>query len=512
MPAADTSMVILAAGKGTRMRSSLAKVLHEAGGRTLIEHVIRACQALKPAQLLAIVGHQADAVSAVAEALGAQTILQQPQRGTGHAMQIARRAIRKSAKLAIVVPGDAPLLRAETLAALLDTHRRGEAAATILTAEISDPSGYGRIVRDSEGRVQAIVEDGKATPEQRAIVEVNSSIYCFTLEKLWPCLAALRPDNMHRELYLTDAISMLRERNERVLAYVAPDANEVLGCNTRAHLADIDRIFRARKAAALMDSGVTIYLPETVIIDPEVTVGPDTIIDPGVRLLGRTRVGANCRIGAGSILFDMRVDDGVTIFPNCNLASSQLRARAQVGPFARLRPGADIREGAHIGNFVEVKNSVIREGAKAMHLTYLGDASVGRESNVGAGTITCNYDGVAKHHTEIGERVFIGSDTALVAPVRIGDGAYVGAGSVITENVPPDALAVARGRQANKPGWARQRRREIAAAAKSPKRRSRAKSPKRPSRSMAGRRNRARAASRRSRARAKSRRRTSGRR
>jgi bifunctional UDP-N-acetylglucosamine pyrophosphorylase/glucosamine-1-phosphate N-acetyltransferase len=476
MPASDTSIIILAAGRGTRMRSNLAKVLHEAGGRTLIEHVIRASQPLKPAQLLVIVGHQAEDVSAVATKTGAQTILQQPQRGTGHAMQVARRAIRKSAKLAVVVPGDAPLLRTETLAALIDTHRRGQAAATILTAEIADPSGYGRVVRDSEGRVLAIVEDGKVTPEQRAINEVNSSIYCFTLEKLWPCLAALRPDNAHRELYLTDAISMLRDRNERVLAYIAPDANEVLGCNTRPHLADIDRIFRARKAAALMDSGVTIYLPETVIIDPEVIIGPDTIIEPGVRLLGHTRIGSSCRIGAGSILHEMRVDDGAVVFPQCNLTSSRLYARSQVGPFARLRPGAEIREGAHIGNFVEVKKSVIREGAKAMHLTYLGDASVGRGTNVGAGTITCNYDGVAKHRTEIGRRVFIGSDTALVAPVRVGDGAYVAAGSVITENVPPDALAIARGRQANKPGWAQQRRSEIAAAAKSPKRRSRAKS------------------------------------
>ncbi|MDE3110424.1 MAG: bifunctional UDP-N-acetylglucosamine diphosphorylase/glucosamine-1-phosphate N-acetyltransferase GlmU [Acidobacteriota bacterium] len=474
MPAADISIVILAAGKGTRMRSSLAKVLHQAGGRTLIEHVIRACQPLKPAQLLAIVGHQHEEVTRVAASLGVETILQQPQRGTGHAMQIARRAIRKSARLAIVTPGDAPLLRTETLAALVDTHRRGEAAATILTAEIADPSGYGRIIRDSEGRVLSIVEDGKLAPEQRGILEINSSIYCFTLEKLWPCLADLRPDNAHRELYLTDAISKLRERNERVLACVAADANEVLGCNTRSHLADIDRIFRARKAAALMDSGVTIYLPETVIIDPEVAVGADTIVDPGVRLLGRTRIGANCRIGAGSILFDMRVDDGVTILPNCNMTSSRLRARSQIGPFARLRPGADIREGAHVGNFVEVKNSVIREGAKAMHLTYLGDASVGRGSNVGAGTITCNYDGVAKYHTEIGDRVFIGSDTALVAPVRIGDGAYVAAGSVITENIPADALGIARGRQSNKPGWARERRRQLAAA-KSPRRRVRPK-------------------------------------
>jgi bifunctional UDP-N-acetylglucosamine pyrophosphorylase / glucosamine-1-phosphate N-acetyltransferase len=484
MLASDTSIVILAAGKGTRMRSSLAKVLHEAGGRTLVEHVIRAVHPLKPAQLLAVVGHQSAEVAAVVNALGAQTILQQPQRGTGHALQIARRAIRKSAKLAVVVPGDAPLLRTATLAALLDMHRRGEAAATILTAELADPAGYGRIVRDSEGRVQAIVEEAKATAEQRIIREVNSSIYCFTLAKLWPCLAALRPNNVHRELYLTDAIAMLRERNERVLASIAPDASEVLGCNTRAQLADIDRIFRGRKTAALMESGVTIYLPETVIADPEVTVGADTIIEPAVRLLGRTRVGANCRIGAGSILFDMRVDDHVRIFPQSNLASSHVAHGAQIGPFSRLRPGADIRAGARIGNFVEVKKSIIHEGAKAMHLSYLGDASVGRESNIGAGTITCNFDGVAKQHTEIGGRVFIGSDTALVAPVRVGDGAYVAAGSVITDNVPPDALGIARGRQANKPGWARQRRLTLRnaqrdegrARRKSPKRRPRPKS------------------------------------
>jgi bifunctional UDP-N-acetylglucosamine pyrophosphorylase/glucosamine-1-phosphate N-acetyltransferase len=469
MAAADTTIVILAAGKGTRMRSDLAKVLHRAGGRALVEHVVRACQPLRAAQLLVVVGHQADDVSAAVEPFGAQTIVQQPQRGTGHALQIARRAIRKSAKLAVIVPGDSPLLRTETLASLLDTHRRGEAAATILSAELADPSGYGRIVRDSEGRVQAIVEDNAASSEQRAIGEVNSSIYCFTLEKLWPCLAALRPNNVHRELYLTDAIALLRQRNERVLAQIAPDANEILGCNTRAHLADADRIFRARKAAQLMDSGVTIYLPETVVIDPGVTAGPDTVIEPGVQLLGNTRIGARCRIGAGSILHDMRVDDHAVVFPQSNLTSSHLAAHAQVGPFARLRPGAQIRQGAHVGNFVEVKKSVLHEGAKAMHLTYLGDASVGRGTNVGAGTITCNYDGVAKHHTEIGSRVFIGSDTALVAPVRVGDGAYVAAGSVITENVPAEALAIARGRQVNKPGWAKARRAELQDAGKKTK-------------------------------------------
>ena len=456
----DTAIVILAAGKGTRMRSDLAKVLHRAGGRTLLESVVRACQPLKPAQTLVVVGHQADEVRAVAESLGADTVLQQPQRGTGHAMQVARRAIRKSAKLALVLYGDAPLLRTETLAALLDAHRRGEAAATILSAELEDPTDYGRIIRDSEGRVQSIVEEKAATPEQRAIREINSGIYVFTLERLWPCLAALRPQNVHHELYLTDTIRLLRQRNERVLAQLTPDPREIFGCNSRAHLADADRVFRSRKAAELMDAGVTIYLPESVVVDPDVTAGPDTIVEPGVQLLGKTRIGARCVIRTGSVLNDARVDDDVTIGAHTLIDSSRLAKKVQVGPFSRLRPGTDLREGAHVGGFVEVKKSIVHEGAKVPHLSYIGDASIGRESNIGAGTITCNYDGVAKHPTTIGKRVFIGSDTALVAPVRVGDGAYVGAGSVITENVPPDALAIARGRQANKPGWARAKRAE----------------------------------------------------
>ena len=478
MASTDTSIIILAAGKGTRMRSDLAKVLHRAGGRSLIEHVIRACQALKPAQILAVVGHQAAEVAAAIDELNlpipVQTIVQQPQRGTGHAMQVARRAIRKSAKLVVVLPGDAPLLRTETLAVLIDMHRRGDAAATILSAELADPAGYGRIVRDAEGRVQAIVEDKALAPEQREIREVNSSIYCFTLGELWPCLAALRPDNVHHELYLTDAIALLRQRNERVLACVAADPNEVVGCNTRAHLADADRVFRARKAAELMDAGVTIYLPETVAIDPDVTAGPDTVVEPGVRLLGKTRIGARCQIGAGSVLIDMRVGDDVIVMPQTHLVSSRIGPKAQVGPFARMRPGCDVREGAHVGTFVEMKKTTLHERAKAPHLSYLGDATIGAETNIGAGTITCNYDGFGKYETKIGSRVFVGSDSALVAPVRIGDGAYVAAGSVITENVPPDALAIARGRQANKPGWARQRRLSLKKTAK-PKKTSRSK-------------------------------------
>jgi bifunctional UDP-N-acetylglucosamine pyrophosphorylase/glucosamine-1-phosphate N-acetyltransferase len=489
MNSSDTVVVILAAGKGTRMRSDLAKVLHCAGGRPLIEHVVRACQPLRPAQLLAVVGHQAGDVGAAVSKLGAQTILQQPQRGTGHALQVARRGLRKSAKFVLVVPGDAPLLRTETLAALLDTHRRGEAAATLLTAELDDPTDYGRILRDSEGRVQAVVEEKSATPEQRSIREVNSSIYCFTLEKLWPSLNAVRPENYHRELYLTDVVGLLRQRNERILAHLVPDSKEILGCNTRASLAEVDRILRARKAAELMDAGATIYLPETVVVDPEVTIGPDTLIEPCVQLLGKTRVGARCKIRTGSILQDARVDDDVVIDAHSILDTSRVSAKARVGPFSRLRPGSEVRAGARVGNFVEMKKTILHEGAKAQHLTYLGDAKVGRDANVGAGTITCNYDGVTKHPTRIGNRAFIGSDTALVAPVRVGDGAYVAAGSTITENVPAGALAIARGRQANKPGWAAARRAEMkrAASGKPSRTRHRSKSrrrakPRRPAR------------------------------
>jgi bifunctional UDP-N-acetylglucosamine pyrophosphorylase/glucosamine-1-phosphate N-acetyltransferase len=471
MAHSDTVCVILAAGKGTRMRSELAKVLHRAGGRPMLEHVIRACKPLKPAQVLTVVGHQAEEVDRVAEVLGSDVVLQKPQRGTGHALQMARRKIRRGAKYVVVMPGDAPLLRTETLKALIDAHKRGEAAATILSAVLEDPTDYGRVIRDEAGRVERVVEEKAATPEQRAIKEVNSSIYCFTLNKLWPSLNELKPNNAHHELYLTDVIGYLRAKNERVLAVVAEDSQEILGCNTRSALADVDRVFRARTAAELMASGVTIYLPETVVIDPEVTGGEDSVVEPGVALLGKTKIGARCTIGAGSVLRDTVVGDDVVIRPYSALDQARVASHADVGPFARLRPGADIRAHAHIGNFVEVKNAVVHEGAKVGHLTYIGDATVGKEANIGAGTITCNYDGVAKHHTEIGAGVFIGSDTALVAPVRVGDRAYVAAGSTITENVPAGALAIARGRQTNKAGWAAARRKQRAKARKKAKKR-----------------------------------------
>lgn len=414
-------------------------------------------------QTVVVVGHQAEQVSSVVEPLGAESVLQQPQNGTGHAVQIARRALGR-AKIALVLPGDAPLVRTETLKSLLAAHRAGNAAASILTAVLADPSGYGRILRKSEVEVGAIVEESQLTEEQREINEINSAIYCFTLEKLWPALAHVKPNNKHRELYLTDTIATMTAGGEKVLAEVSTDAREILGCNTRADLAEVDRIFRERKRAELMEAGVSIQLPETVLIDPEVTVGEDTIVEAGVQLLGKTKIGERCTIRAGSVLTDAILGDDVTVEPHCVVAQSRLDDGVIIGPFARLRPNNHLKAGARIGNFVELKKSTIGEGTKAMHLTYLGDTKIGAKSNVGAGTITCNYDGFHKFPTSIGNKVFIGSDSALVAPVRIGDGAYVAAGSTITDNVPADALAIARGRQVNKKGWASKKRRELAAA------------------------------------------------
>jgi bifunctional UDP-N-acetylglucosamine pyrophosphorylase/glucosamine-1-phosphate N-acetyltransferase len=336
-------------------------------------------------------------------------------------------------------------------------------------------------VRKTETAVSAIVEESQLTDEQREINEINSAIYCFTLEKLWPALAQVKPNNKHRELYLTDAIAVLNAKGETVLAQVAEDAREVLGCNTRADLAEVDRIFRERKRNSLMDDGVTIQLPETVLIDPEVTAGEDTVIEPGVQLLGKTKIGARCTIRTGSVLTDAILGDDVTVEPHCVVAQSRLDDRVIIGPFARLRPDNHLKAGARIGNFVELKKSTIGEGTKAMHLSYLGDTKIGTKSNIGAGTITCNYDGFHKYPTAIGNKVFIGSDTALVAPVRVGDGAYVAAGSTITENVPSDGLGIARGRQVNKAGWAAKKRRELAAAEK-PKRTSSKRKPRRTSR------------------------------
>jgi bifunctional UDP-N-acetylglucosamine pyrophosphorylase/glucosamine-1-phosphate N-acetyltransferase len=483
MSANEFAVVVLAAGKGTRLKSARAKVLHRAGGRSLVEHVVRACNALANKRVYVVVGHQAEAVEAEIEPLGARGVVQKPQNGTGHALLVARRQIPARIKHALVVPGDAPLIRTETLQGLMRAHISGNAAATVLTAMLADPTGYGRIVRKHDGSVAGIVEEKALAPEQREIREVNSSIYCFTVGKLWPCLKKVRPENVHREIYLTDAIALLDQQGERVLAEVAADAREILGCNTRAELAEVDGIFRERKRAALMDAGVTIYLPETVTIDADVTIGTDTILEPNVQLLGKTKIGANCVVRSGSVITDSVLADGCEVRQNCVVSKTRLGPGVVIGPMAHLRDGAELKAGARVGNFVEVKKSVLHEGVKSMHLTYLGDASVGAGTNVGAGTITCNYDGVRKNPTKIGKNVFVGSGTELIAPVKVGDGAYIAAGSTITENVPKDALGIARGRQTTKPGWAAAKRRELRAAAaptKKPRKRRAKKKPTKP--------------------------------
>jgi len=458
----DVAILILAAGKGTRLKSSLAKVLHRAGGRTLVEHVVRSCQPLGTKKTITVVGYQAEKVAEIVAAYEVETVVQQPQKGTGHALLVAKRAIG-NAKYVVVLPGDAPLVRTETLRALIHKHKKGAAAATILTAVLADPSGYGRVLRKSGDTVAAIIEESQLTAEQRELNEINSSIYCFTAAKLWPALAQVKPNNAHREIYLTDAIGVLNATGETVLAEIAPDARETLGCNTRADLAGVDRTFRERKRDELMNDGITIQLPETVLIDPEVSAGEDSVIEPCVQLLGKTKIGARCTIKTGSVLLDAVLGDDVTIEAHCVITKSRIDAEVIAGPFARMRPDTHVKKGAKIGNFVELKKSVIGEGSKVPHLSYIGDTKIGVKSNIGAGTITCNYDGFAKHPTTIGNRVFIGSDSILIAPVKIGDGAYVAASSAITDNVPADALGIARGKQVNKPGWASKKRRELAA-------------------------------------------------
>ena len=458
----DVAILILAAGKGTRLKSSLAKVLHAAGGRPLVEHVVRACLPLGAKKIIAVVGHQAEKVTAAVEPLGVESVLQHPQNGTGHALVVAKRAIG-NAKYVVVLPGDAPLVRTETLRGLVSKHKTGNAAATILTAVLADPSGYGRVLRKAGDTVAAIIEESQLAAEQRELNEINSRMYCFTTAQLWPALAQVQPNNKHREIYLTDLIAILNAKGATVLAEIAQDSRETLGCNTRADLAGVDRTLREWKREELMREGVTIQFPETVLIDPGVTAGEDTVIEPCVQLLGKTEIGARCVIKTGSVLLDSVLGDEVVVEPHCVISDSRVDSEAIVGPFARLRPGTHVKRGAKIGNFVELKKSVVGEGSKVPHLSYVGDTKIGSKSNIGAGTITCNYDGFHKYPTTIGNRVFIGSDSALVAPVKIGDGAYVGAGSTITENVPPDALGIARGRQVNKPGWAGKKRREQAA-------------------------------------------------
>jgi bifunctional UDP-N-acetylglucosamine pyrophosphorylase/glucosamine-1-phosphate N-acetyltransferase len=465
------AIVIMAAGKGTRLKSKRAKVLHEIAGQPLLAHVIKAAQKIVPAEdIYVIIGHQAENVRTAIAPMGVKSVLQSEQRGTGHAVMCAREQVAGYENL-LVLSGDVPLIRPETIARVRDFHLAKKAAMTILTAVPPDPFGYGRTIRmgskiDGAGsdRVKAIVEQKALSKSQQKEREINSGIYAFAAKPLFANIDRITTANAHGELYLTDMAALLVKNKATVVAIKADDAAEVLGANTLAELASLDATMRARKCAALMAEGVSIYRPETCTIDPEVEVGPDTILEPFVQLLGKTRIGSDCRIRSFSVISDSQIADNVLVRPGCIIDQSSIAAGAQLGPYSHVRPGSEIGESAHVGNFVETKKTKLGRGSKANHLTYLGDSEIGPGVNIGAGTITCNYDGVNKHITIIEEGAFIGSDSTLVAPVRIGKGAYVAAGSTITEPVPADALALGRSRQITKEGWARQQREERAKA------------------------------------------------
>ena len=454
MSVTKMTVVILAAGLGTRMRSKRAKVLHRAGGLTLVEHVVAAAAAVAPPDRITVVtGHQAEEVEAVLAPLGMSFVRQPGQKGTGHALAACRERLQNLDGLLMVLYGDTPLLSPVTLQKLRDLQSASGAAATLITTNLENPSGYGRVILNTQGDVTAIVEEKAATPEQKAIQVINSGIYCFQAPLLWRHIVELRPNAASGELYLTDMCEILTGHGHRVGALHIDDPDELLGINTRVDLADADRVLRERKCRQLMLDGVTIERPETVTIDMHVRVGVETVVEPFARLLGSTEIGGDCRIGAGAILESAVLADRVVVAPYTMVANSRIEAGAQVGPFARLRMDAQVGADARIGNFVELKKTKFGKGAKSQHLAYLGDSEVGPGANIGAGTITCNYDGEHKHRTKIGEGAFIGSNSTLVAPLEIGPDSYVGAGSVITENVPPDALALGRARQVVKPGW-----------------------------------------------------------
>jgi len=454
------AIVIMAAGKGTRLKSRRPKVLHEIGGKPLLLHVITAARAIvEPDDIHVVIGHQAERVIEAVSSTGVRFVEQTEQHGTGHAIQCAAEAIHDYENI-LVLSGDVPLIRPETIQTLWSFHREQEAAMTILTAHPENPTGYGRILRKAEGstEVSAIVEQKSLRPEQLEIGEINSGIYAFRTSELLAQLGKLQANNAHGELYLTDVAALLVSAGKKVVAVEAAQAVEVLGANTIAEMMELDATFRLANARRLMAQGVTIFRPETCVIDAEVEVDADTVIEPFVQLLGRTKIGFESRIRSYTVIENCTVGNNVLLRQSCVLTDSTVEDGAKIGPFAHLRPGSEIGPEAHVGNFVETKKTKLGKGAKANHLTYLGDAEVGAATNIGAGVITCNYDGVNKFKTTIGKGVFVGSDSTLVAPVEIGDGAYIGAGSCITKEVPANALAVARAQQIVKEDWATEKR------------------------------------------------------
>lgn len=442
---ASLEILILAAGLGTRMKSRKAKVLHQLDGRPLIAHVCRTAQSLEPHAIYVVVGHQADKVEdAVLEELSpAQVsfVTQAKQLGTGDAVMAARAAVQPADSTLLILSGDVPLIRAETLHLLLQRHREANNVATILSVRMETPTGYGRIVRDAEGRVLRIAEEKDASDEEKQIREINSGIYCFETSKLFSALARVQPVNQQGEYYLTDVAEILLKDGERVAAWLHNNGREVAGINTRAELAEFENLQRRSTIRRLMiEGGVTFIDPSHAYISGEAQIGRDSVIHPGVQVEGATTIGENCELRSGTRITNSRIGDNVVIKDHCVIIDSEVAANCTIGPFAHLRMNSRLAEGSAVGNFVELKKSRLGRGSKSMHLTYLGDATIGEKTNIGAGTVTCNYDGKQKHETIIEDNVKIGSDTMLVAPVRVGSRSVTGAGSVVTKDVPPDSL------------------------------------------------------------------------
>jgi bifunctional UDP-N-acetylglucosamine pyrophosphorylase/glucosamine-1-phosphate N-acetyltransferase len=454
------AIAIMAAGKGTRLKSKHPKVLHEVGGKPILAHVIAtAAKMVPPKDIFVIIGHEADRVRAAVAASGVQFVMQAEQRGTGHALMVAQEALAPYDQV-IVLSGDAPLITVETIQKLSTFHAAQKASMTLLSADLEDPSGYGRVIRKSakSAAVRAIVEEKAASGQQKKIREINSGFYAFSVPALYKHIGSLGTDNAHREYYLTDMAAVLARSKQKVVVMKTSHPAEVLGSNKRSEIVDLDARLRLAKCLDLMEEGVTIFYPQTCVIDSDVEIGADTVIEPFVQLRGKTKIGSDCCIRSYSVINNTEIGDGVVVLPGCVMDDSRIARSATVGPYSRLRPGSDIGEGAHLGNFVETKKIIMGKGSKANHLTYLGDTEIGEGVNVGAGTITCNYDGVHKHKTVIEDGVFIGSDSTLVAPVRLGRGAYIAAASCITDDVPADSLALGRARQTVKEGWARGKR------------------------------------------------------
>lgn len=452
---ASVTALVLAAGKGKRMKSQLPKVLHPVAGRPMIDYVLEAVAEARPEQSVVVVGHGGEEVAG-AVSPKCQVVYQKEQLGTGHAVMMAREFLAP-ADMVLVVCGDTPLLKGETLSSLLRQHRGSGSAATLLTARIDDPRGYGRVLRDSQGRVIRIVEEKDATEEERKIKEINTGVYCFSGPELSRALDELSPANAQGEFYLTDVVEILSRGKGEITSMMLDKVEEIMGVNDRLQLSQVESIIRQRINQSLMLEGVTMVDPASTYIDSSVTIEGDTVILPQTYIHGNTVIASGCRVGPHTEIRDSIIGPDCTIrFSVIN--QSQTGQGVSVGPFAYLRQGTVLEDGVKVGDFCEIKNSHIRKGSKVPHLSYVGDATVGPGANVGAGTITCNYDGFTKSRTEIGEGAFIGSNTNLVAPVKVGSHAYVAAGSTITEDIPPESLGVARGRQRNIEGWVRRRK------------------------------------------------------